>query len=98
MIGRGLIGDPGMLSGGTDTKRLEAFMEELLAQSTDAFGGARNAMFRMKENWSFLRYRFQDIDRLWKQLRKTTDLQEYKTISREIFHTLPLTTQFDPQW
>ena len=98
MIGRGLIGDPGMLSGGTDAQRLEAFMEELLERYTEAFGGARNAMFRMKENWSFLRYRFADIDKLWKQLRKTTDLQEYKTISREIFHTLPLTPQFDPQW
>ena len=98
MIGRGLIGDPGMLCGGTDAKQLEAFMEELLVQYTDAFGGARNAMFRMKENWSFLRYRFQDIDRLWKQLRKTTDLQEYKAISREIFHTLPLKEHFDPDW
>ena len=98
MIGRGLIGDPGMLSGGTDSATLEAFMEELLERYTDAFGGARNAMFRMKENWSFLHYRFDGIDKLWKQLRKTTDLQEYKAISREIFHTLPLTEQFDPQW
>ena len=98
MIGRGLIGDPGMLSGGTDAATLEAFMEELLARYTDAFGGARNAMFRMKENWSFLRYRFADIERLWKQLRKATDLNEYKSISGEIFHTLPLKKRFDPQW
>lgn len=98
MIGRGLIGDPGMLSGGTDAATLEKFMEELLERYTEAFGGARNAMFRMKENWSFLRYRFANIDRLWKQLRKTTDLNEYKSISKEIFRTLPLTERFDPQW
>ena len=98
MIGRGLIGDPGMLGGGTDTVTLEKFMDELLGRYTEAFGGARNAMFRMKENWSFLRYRFEDIDKLWKQLRKTTDLNEYKAISKEIFHTLPLKKRFDPQW
>ena len=98
MIGRGLIGDPGMLSGGTDVKRLEAFMDALLQSYTDAFGGVRNAMFRMKENWGFLRYRFEDIDKLWKQLRKTTDLNEYKAITQEIFHTLPLKERFNPQW
>ena len=30
MIGRGLIADPGMLSGGTDVKALEGFMNELM--------------------------------------------------------------------
>jgi len=30
------------------------------------------------------------VDRLWKKLRKTTDLEEYKAITAEIFHTLPL--------
>lgn len=99
MIGRGLVGDPGMLTpGGTTRQALEGFMTELLETYLDAFGGARNAMFRMKENWGFLRHRFAGSDRLWKQLRKTTDLQEYRTITTEIFHTLPLTEQFMPDW
>jgi hypothetical protein len=55
-------------------------------------------MFRMKENWSFLRHRFADSDKLWKQLRKTTDLNEYKHITAEIFHTLPLTDPYTPEW
>ncbi len=99
MIGRGLIGDPGMLTlGGTDRKALEGFMTELLETYFEVFGGARNAMFRMKENWSFLRHRFDGSDRLWKDLRKTTDLAEYRRITAEMFHTLPLKENFDPQW
>ena len=99
MIGRGLIGDPGMLCpGGSDKKALEGFMTELLETYFEVFGGARNAMFRMKENWGFLRHRFEGSDRLWKDLRKTTDLGEYRRITAEIFHTLPLKEAFDPQW
>ena len=89
MIGRGLIGDPGMLSpGGTDISKLEAFCEELLEAYLVAFGGSRNAMFRLKENWGFLISYFENSEKLWKKLRKTTDLHEYRSITKEIFHTL----------
>ena len=92
MIGRGLIGDPGMLTpGGTDVKALERFFDELLESYTEAFGGSRNAMFRLKENWSYLLHRFEGSEKLGKQLRKTTDVAEYKRITKEIFHTLPYT-------
>ena len=100
MIGRGLIADPGMLTpGGTTRESLKAFTDELTETYISAFGGARNAMFRMKENWSFLRHRFDGSERLWKQLRKTTDLTEYKAITAEIFHTLPLAEPYCPtEW
>ena len=90
MIGRGLIADPGMLSGGTDKAALEGFMNELMAVYEVEFGGSRNAIFRLKENWGFLHNRFEDCDKLWKRLRKTTDAAEFKSISAEIFHTLSL--------
>jgi len=90
MIGRGLIADPGMLSGGTDKAALEGFMNELMAVYEVEFGGSRNAIFRLKENWGFLHSRFEGCDKLWKRLRKTTDAAEFKSISAEIFHTLPL--------
>ena len=99
MIGRGLIADPGMLDPcGTTRESLKGFTDELTECYIEAFGGARNAMFRMKENWSFLRHRFADSDKLWKQLRKTTDLNEYKHITAEIFHTLPLNDPYTPEW
>ncbi len=99
MIGRGFIGDPGMLTpGGTDRNALEAFLAEMLETYIDVFGGARNAMFRMKENWGFLRHRFEGNDQLWKDLRKTTDLSEHCRLTAEIFRTLPLVDHFAPQW
>ena len=100
MIGRGLIANPGMLmSGGTTQESLKAFTDELTETYISAFGGARNAMFRMKENWSFLRHRFDGSERLWKQLRKTTDLAEYRAITAEIFATLPLAEPYCPtEW
>ena len=90
MVGRGLVADPGLLTGGTDKQALQGFMDALLEEYTVAFGGSRNAMFRLKENWGFLHSRFEGCDKLWKRLRKTTDLQEYKAITAEIFATLPL--------
>lgn len=90
MIGRGLLRDPGMLSGGTDLNTLEAFMNALLESYIEAFGSSRNAMFRQKENWSYLYTRFSGSEKLWKRLRKTTDVGEFRAITAEIFHTLPL--------
>ena len=90
MLGRGLVADPGMLCGGTNVEILEKFHDALLEEYLVLFGGSRNAMFRLKENWSYLLPRFRDSEKLAKQLRKTTGLAEYKAIASEIFHTLPL--------
>ncbi|MDD5863325.1 MAG: tRNA-dihydrouridine synthase family protein [Firmicutes bacterium] len=99
MLGRGLIGDPGMLSpGGTTVPALEAFFDELLETYTALFGGSRNAMFRLKENWFYLLRRFEDSEKLGKQLRKTTDIAEYKSLTAQIFHTLPLAEALRSDW
>ena len=98
MIGRALIADPGLLSGGSTRQQLKAFLEELLEEYTEAFGSYRNAMFRMKENWGFLRCRFEGSDKLWKQLRKTTDPSEYRNLTAQILDTLPLAENPAPLW
>lgn len=90
MIGRGLLRDPGMLSGGTDPKALREFMDALLETYTQVFGSSRNAMFRMKENWSYLHTHFPGSEKLWKRLRKATDIGEFRAITDEIFSALPL--------
>lgn len=90
MIGRGLIADPGMLSGGTNSTALEAFMAELMSVYEVEFGSARNAIFRLKENWGFLHDRFEGSEKLWKQLRKCTDGEEFKAITADFFHTCKL--------
>ncbi len=99
MIGRGLIGDPGMLSpGGSTLEALEAFHNGLLENYIEAFGGSRNAMFRLKENWRYLLCRFEGSEKLGKRLRKCTDLGEYRAITKEIFHTLPLKQELEADW
>lgn len=99
MLGRGLIADPGMLTpGGTTVDKLEPFMDELLETYIGLFGGSRNAMFRMKESWSMLIGRFEGSEKLGKQLRKTTDLAEYQSITKQIFRTLPLKKDWKPEW
>ena len=99
MLGRGLIADPGMLTpGGTTAAQLEQFHDALLEAYIREFGGARNAMFRMKENWRHWLCKFQGNEKLGKQLRKTTDVAEYRMITREIFHTLPMRAEICPDW
>ena len=90
MIGRGLVGDPGMLTpAGTDITVLKQFHDHLLEEYSVCFGSTRNAMFRMKENWHYLSQHFDGGEKLFKSLRKTTDLAEYRRITQEIFHNIP---------
>lgn len=99
MLGRGLIADPGLLTpDGTTIEALEHFHDALLEEYTHAFGSSRNAMFRMKENWRHWLCKFEDSEKLGKRLRKATELAEYKAIAGEIFHTLPLREQIQPDW
>ncbi len=89
MIGRGLVGDPGMLTpGGTTGKALEAYMNALTEEYLRTFGSERNTMFRLKEHWGALAPNFSPSERLTKRLRKTTDLAEYKAITAEIFRSM----------
>lgn len=86
MIGRGLVADPGMLTPeGTDVKKLKQFHDALLEEYTVVFGSARNALFRLKENWHYWEEHFACDSKLFKRLRKTTDIQEYRSIVAEIF-------------
>jgi hypothetical protein len=84
--------------GGTTASALESFMDTLLEEYQIAFGSARNAMFRLKENWHLLAGRFEGSEKLVKRLRKTTDLEEYENITKEIFHTLPLAAELQTDW
>lgn len=99
MVGRGLVGDPGMLSrSGTQLAPLQEFHDALLDGYIQTFGSQRNAMFRMKENWHYLSRRFVGCDALWKKLRKCTDVGRYRELTTEIFETLPLAPELQADW
>lgn len=86
MIGRGLLADPGLLCNeDTTLEKLEEFYNALFDGYIQTFGSARNAMFRLKEHWRYLLERLDGAEKLGKQLRKTTDLNEYKQITHQIF-------------
>ena len=98
MIGRGLVGNPAMFFPGTSAETIRDFHDTLLDTYIEAFGSARNAIFRLKENWHCMIYLFEDSDKLWKKLRKTTDISEYRAITAEIFATLPMRGQLQADW
>ena len=99
MIGRGLIGDPGLLDPtGTTPEALEAFMDTLAREYEMVFGSARNAMFRLKENWRHLLCRFEGSETLGKQLMKTTDISQYRFLVSQIINTLLLAPALQPNW
>jgi len=99
MLGRALIADPGLLSPrSTTADKLESFHGELLEEYTREFGGTRNAMFRLKENWRYWLCKFEDPEKLGKRLRKATDVDEYKAITQGIFHNSSMRDKIVPDW
>ena len=55
-------------------------------------------MFRLKENWRFTVGMFDDHEKLRKRLLKTTDIGEFRSITQEILHTLPLRSELQYDW
>ena len=98
MIGRGLVADPGMLCGGTDRETLKAFLSELSDTYCVVFESKRNAIYRMKDNWHYLIALFEGSDKLWKELRKTTDYDRFMSIANEIITTLPMRAHPEVTW
>lgn len=98
MVGRGLIGDPGMLSGGTSREKLRQFHDALLDSYIEAFGSPRNAMFRLKEHWRYLICKFDSTETLAKKLRKTTDIHEFRDITRNILCNCPIRAHLKADW
>ena len=98
MIGRGLVADPGMLRGGTDRETLKAFLNELSDTYCTVFGSKRNAIYRMKDNWHYLIALFDGSDKLWKEMRKSTDYDRFMAIANEIITTLPMREHPEITW
>ena len=90
MIGRGIVTNPAlarMIRGGAGLAReeLERFHNELYQAYTDDMGG--NAVFRMKEWWSYAERSFADPSSVHRIMRKTRRANEYEAAARKIFST-----------
>ena len=90
MIGRGIVANPAlarMIRGGEGLTReeLERFHNELYQAYTDDMGG--NAVFRMKEWWSYAEHAFADPSSVHRIMRKTRRADEYEAAACKIFST-----------
>ena len=94
MAGRGLIADPALFRrarGGPPASKeeLRAYLAQLYAGYTAAFGSAPAAISRMKAFWHACIGLFEGTEKLEKQLKKLRDPWEYEVTVDQIF-TLPL--------
>lgn len=104
MIGRGLVGVPFMidqinddsgkdLSSQTDKneiKRLQAFLNELLAGYIETLKSEINACHKMKEVWKYLWNSFDVKEREFLNIKKANHLDEYKAAVNSFFRNAML--------
>ena len=95
MIGRGLFRNPGLISSikgeplpNKDT--LRSYHDEILDGYLSIFSGEKDALFRMKEHWFYLGNAFENADKYYKVIRKTSKMAEYRQAVNGIFANCPL--------
>lgn len=96
LLGRGLLANPAlgrMLKGGpaATADEIREFHGKLLEGYEEEMGG--NALFRMKEWWSYARFAFKDPQKVWRIVRKIRKPDEYKTAAERIFRQEELADQ-----
>ena len=94
MIGRGLLANPALarrIGGGpaATLDDLRAFHDELFCAYEAEIGG--NAVFRMKEWWSYARWSFERPTAVLRAVRKTRTVDDYKSAVARVFATEQLT-------
>lgn len=85
MLGRGLIGNPGLageLKGEPPMTRsqLEGFLDELFWGYRSIIPEDKNILFRLLEVWTYLARSFPEGDKLLKKIRKSKSLAEYRSV------------------
>lgn len=88
MLGRGVLTNPALpreLRAGASLSldELRAFHDGLLEAYAAEMGG--NAVFRMKEWWSYAKGSFADPVAVWRHVRKAKRLDEYRTAAARVF-------------
>ena len=90
MLGRGLLGDPSLVTrvrGGerAGSARLQAFHDTLFARYCDAFGDSRIAVLRMKELWFYFGNLFENSEKLQKSIKKAKNAEEFERAATALF-------------
>lgn len=90
MLGRGVVTNPGLVreirTGQTiTTTELEEYHDRLYAGYREAMGSEKDALFKMKEVWSYLGKMFPESERELKKVRKANRPEEYQEAVRRVF-------------
>ena len=65
--------------------QLRIFHDELLEEYRVIMSGDRNALFKMKEIWSYMGELFEDGEKSLKKIKKANYLADYKIAVNELF-------------
>ncbi|MGO5022753.1 tRNA dihydrouridine synthase [Lawsonibacter sp. LCP25S3_G6] len=100
MMGQGLIADPALARkarGGPPASReeLQVFHDALYQGYLRDFASEKNAVFHMKELWSYFFRLFEGGEKLFKQIKKAQNGSSYESAVNQIFRTLPLREEAD---
>ena len=90
MIGRGIVANPGLIREITTgekitDKELREYHDCLYKGYREALGNEKDALFKMKEVWSYLGGRFLDAERYLKKIRKAKNDEEYRFGVEKLF-------------
>ena len=90
MIGRGVIGNPALISqikggGALSMPKLRAFMEDMYHTYEEEYGSGNNAINRMKDIWSYFGRSFQEYEKEVKKIQKTKRMEDYERRVEELW-------------
>jgi tRNA-dihydrouridine synthase len=86
MIGRGIIGNPGMLTETkTNYRKLKEFHDYLYQVYMQEMSGERNLLFKMKELWNYMEDVFPECHKEMKQIKKAQNCIAYKAAVNQVF-------------
>lgn len=95
MLGRGLIGNPGLvgkIEKGISVEKgaVKEFHDKIYSDYKEIMSGDKNALFKMKEIWFYMHHIFAGCDKYYKKIRKTQSCGEYEVAAAAIFRELEI--------
>lgn len=101
MLGRGLIACPSLIcevEGGEKVNKIKmkALHDQLYRDYKEHLSGDTNLLYRMKEYWYYMSHCFFDSKKYSKKIRKSTKLDTYNAIVKELFEELEIGNYFNP--
>ena len=92
------IEQPGSEIYRTGKQELRAFHDTIFRQYREIFDEDKNAIFHMKELWSYLMHSFEGSESYAKKIRKTSSLNEYRCEVGNLFRACDLYPDGPVQW